>query len=656
MKFRIGHIFCGMGGKGLGAASAIARHAGLEATFETVGGIDFDALACKDFEMLLGAPALCADVHQLEPADMIAFFGETAPDVIMMSPPCKGFSGLLSAKRAAEPKYQKMNTLMERALFLCCSTWPTPPKLIFVENVPRIASRGKDMVRRCKAMGSAHGYAVADGTHDCGELGGLAQHRRRYFQLWRHRAQVAQFVYQPAKQRVRACGEVLGPLPMPGDVEAAGPMHAVPKLSWRNWLRLAMIPAGGDWRDLPGTLGDGEKRREKFRRAPVTAWDATAETVTGPGGSASAAVADPRVKLSASDGRHWNKYAVHGWDDPALTVTGTDSRVGSGAPSVADPRVGELVGLGCAPRAGTYGVASFGQPADTVTGSLAIDNGPAAIADPRFGNVDRITEWSTPVGTITRSPAPSSGGAAVADPRGAQWFPNVYRVGEWDKAAGTVTGSGKPSSGQFSVADPRWGGGRLGVIDWSDPTGTIAGESLPNNGAFSVADPRFAEGKKKNWQQVAGVTPWTESAPTVTGGAKIHTGAFQVADPRIATSPTGRYRVMTLTEALALDLNPDRPPPWIPIIVAADGTWHRPLTTLELAVLQSFPAVWRGKPLVLAGSGHTRWREAIGNAVPPAAAEKIAEQLARALLLSAVGTFTLDNNEIWVAPMGAMVA
>lgn len=518
--YRIGHIFCGLGGKALGAQAAIAQHADTEATFETIGGIDFDPLACKDFTMLTGGPSLCADLHDLEPADLIAFFGATAPDVIMMSPPCKGFSGLLSAKRAAEPHYQHMNTLMERALFLVCSTWPIPPALVFVENVPRIASRGKAMVRRCIAMGEAHGYAVAEGTHDCGELGGLAQHRRRYFQLWRLRALMSQFVYQPPKLRVRACGEVLGPMPMPGDVETGGPMHSVPKLSWRNWLRLAMIPAGGDWRDLPGTLAEGEARRAKFRRAPVTSWDATAETVTGPGGSASASVADPRVSLPASAGRHWNKYAVHEWEAPALTVTGTDTRVGSGAPS---------------------------------------------IADPRFGNVDRVTDWAEPVGTITRSPAPSSGGGAVAD--------------------------------------PRWGG----------------------------------------------VTAWTATAPTVTSGAKIHSGAFQVADPR-TWPPNTRYRVMTLAEALALDLNPDRPPGFIPIIVAEDGSWHRPLTTLELAALQSIPTVFNGKPLVLAGSSHTRWREGIGNAVPPKAAEAIANQLLSALLLSSLGTFTLNNNEIWVRP------
>src|SRR5262245_46043094 len=146
--FTVGHIFCGIGGKALGAAAARAAFGDASARFVTLGGIDVDPLACRDFEMLAGAPALCRDVHGLEPADLRRFFGRCAPDLIMMSPPCKGFSGLLSAKRAAEPKYQRMNALMERALFLIAATWKTPPKLVFVENVPRIASRGRDTVRR----------------------------------------------------------------------------------------------------------------------------------------------------------------------------------------------------------------------------------------------------------------------------------------------------------------------------------------------------------------------------------------------------------------------------------------------------------------------------------------------------------------------------
>lgn len=587
MKFRILHFFAGIGGSALGAGAASARLGDHEATFETIGGIELDAAACRDFERLTGAPALCVDVHELEPAELRRFCGRARPDAVMLSPPCKGFSGLLSAKRAAEPHYQRMNTLMLRALFLIAETWPDRPPLIFVENVPRIGSRGKDIVRQSIALLESAGYAVATGSHDCGELGGLAQHRRRWFLLARHLRELPQIVYQPAKLRVRACGEVIGPLPMPGDVGLGGPMHSVPRLSWRNWVRLALIPAGGDWRDLPGVLADGERRREKFRRAPVTAWDATAETVTGPGGSASAAVADPRFT---------NIMQVAAWDDPARTVIGA-SRVGSGAPSVADPRLAEVLGLG-----------------------------------------DNEARHRHKLGVLG-----------------------------WDQTARTVTSTPTVGGGAPAVADPRWGGGRLGVTPWDEAAGTVAGESLPNNGRYSVADPRFDEGRRKNWQRVAGVTPWDAAAPTVTSGAKIHAGAFQVADPRLGCAPrAGAYRVLrwdeaaaTITGSIAIDngaaavadprLDPDKPPPFTPVIVAADGTWHRPLTTLELAALQGFPVTIGGAPLVLDGTSHTRWREAIGNAVPPPAAHAIGEQLLRALLIAKLGAFALDGqHEVWV--------
>lgn len=707
--FTVGHIFCGIGGKALGAAAAVAAFGDATARFETVGGIDVDPLACRDFEALTGAPALCADVHELQPADLRRFFGRRAPDLIMMSPPCKGFSGLLSAKLAATERYQRMNTLMERALFLMCSTWKVGPKLAFVENVPRIQSRGRDTIRRCVEMGRAHGYSIAEGTHDCGELGGLAQHRRRYFHLWRHRGQLPQVVYEPGKLRVRACGEVLGPLPMPGDTVAGGPMHKVPNLSWRNWVRLALIPAGGDWRDLPGALADGEQRREKFRRAPVTSWQAPAETVTGPGGSQAANVADQRFGHvdrvtpwdepagtvtrspapssgggAVADPRDWfsNVLRVGEWSEPSGVVTGA-ARVSGGAIAVADPRLADQLKLGDNPGRhwNKFAVVGWDDPAHTVTGTdTRVGSGAPSVADPRWGVAEPVTGESPPCepGCWCHGPLANALDLGENDAR----HKNKFGVRGWDQSAHTVTSTTNPGGGAMSVADPRWGGGRLGVTPWSTPSGTVAGESLPNNGRFSVADPR------PPWQHVAGVTPWTEPAPVVTGGAKIHAGAFQVADPRVQewlsraevldwlafgkTMRAGLYGVLSWQEAsdtiagnFTIDngraavadprLDPNRPPPFTPIIVAADGTWHRPLTTLELAALQGFPTTIDGKPLVLAGNSHTRWRERIGNAVPPPAARAIGEQLLRALLIAKLGAFALGSTPVWVAPSARAV-
>jgi hypothetical protein len=96
-----------------------------------------------------------------------------------------------------------------------------------------------------------------------------------------------------------------------------------------------------------------------------------------------------------------------------------------------------------------------------------------------------------------------------------------------------------------------------------------------------------------------------------------------------------------------------KPPPAVPVIIAADGTWHRPLTTLELAVLQGFPAVWKGAPLQLAGTSSSAWRERIGNAVPPPAAQAIGERMLVTLLQADLEAFVLDGgSSVWVEPDG----
>lgn len=86
-------------------------------------------------------------------------------------------------------------------------------------------------------------------THDCGELGGLAQSRKRFLLVARHMEKVPPFLYEPEKRSLRAVGDILGRMPLPGDLRA-GPMHRVPSLQWKTWVRLAFVEAGSDWRSL----------------------------------------------------------------------------------------------------------------------------------------------------------------------------------------------------------------------------------------------------------------------------------------------------------------------------------------------------------------------------------------------------------------------
>jgi site-specific DNA-cytosine methylase len=769
MKTRVYRALFPFGGAGAGALGflqARMKVMGVEARFKSIGGIDFDAEACKDFRYLTRSPAWCTDIGRLTAADILRRYGMVAPDVVFMSPPCKGASGLLSEAKSKTAKYSEMNELALAWTRLMLGAWADrPPRLVILENVPRLKKRAAPMLKKLRALLKAAGYVLTDGYHDCGELGGLAQHRRRYLLVARHAKQVPPLLYQPPKRRVRACGEVLEQLPMPGD-PAAGPMHKMPNISWLNWVRLALIPAGGDWRDLPGVIAEGEERRSKFKRHRVERYDAPTGTVGGSGSNAVANVADPRPGIALGDNpsRHWNKYAVNDWNDPAHTVTGA-VQPGSGGPAVADPRAGGFghcdrvtgwdeatgtVTTSPAPSSGAIAVADprwgggrlgvlpMDAPAGTISGESLPTNGPFSVADnrvagpgdPRAGawfrgrygvqdwkdpsktvtagnhcdgadfvadprlslnlgpdthtNVYRVGDWNDPAGAVTGATRPGAGAAAVADPRG--WFHNVLKVVPFDEPAGTVTGQGRPTCGGLNVSDPRgpsWGGGRLGVKAFDDPGATVTGNARPSTGAFSVADPMLrpkaafdhaygvlradevsptVAGKSlpgqgaysiadARWDGsvalgceprngVLGVIPWTEAMKTVTGNARVDNGAFAVCDPRIPDAPP----LMVIRDVR-------KPPPAVPIILAEDGTWHRPLTTLELAALQGFPLTVRGKPLKLSGTSSSAWRERIGNAVPPPAARAIAERMLTALLQADLEAFVLTGDgDVWVAP------
>ena len=148
---------------------------------------------------------------------------------------CKGFSGLLSEKQAKQARYRKLNKLVLDWVRLMLEAWPQPPRLFLLENVPRIAGpRGKRFLAAVRARLRRAGYVFHQGTHDAGELGGLAQRRQRFLLVARHPGRCAPLLYQPPKKRVRGCGEVLEALPLPGD---GGANASAPSwddaLSWR---------------------------------------------------------------------------------------------------------------------------------------------------------------------------------------------------------------------------------------------------------------------------------------------------------------------------------------------------------------------------------------------------------------------------------------
>lgn len=461
------HLFGGSGAGAAGFSDAAPSIGTIKGRMVLLGGIDVDPLACADFKMLTGVEEACVDLFSLQ--QYVAWHGcmppegwreATAdtvraaaqwqnPDIVFLSAPCKGFSGLQSPTRAATPKYVALNELTERGVWLMLEAFADDlPGLIVFENVPRIATRGRHLLDRIISMLRHYGYAVAETTHDCGELGdGLAQSRRRYLMVARLVHKVPPFLYEPPKRPLRSVGEVLGHMPQPGD-PLAGPMHRVPSLQWKTWVRLAFVEAGSDWRSL---------NRLKVENGHLSDYLIVPQMRDG-----AELVADPRFAPSAA------------WKD------------------------GQALG-----------VRRWGESTGTVAGQQGPLQGAYSVADPRHGGPDkhsneyRIVAWEGAARAVTSA---HGSGQAVADPRGgddAALLHGKWHVTPWVGSSRAVIAGSTSGEGAVAVADPRPNmqrgpgdnyvtGGHYGVVSYNAPAGAVSASACHDNGPWSVADPKAA--------------------------------------------------------------------------------------------------------------------------------------------------------------------
>ncbi len=672
VEIRVFHFFCGLGGGAKGFNRGAARIGTMRAKFRCLGGIDVDPASIRDFERLAGVRGTVLDLFSLEQyqafhgkmppsgwreagiADIHRAAGDERPHIVFLSAPCKGFSGLLSETASKTAKYQALNGLTLRGVFLMLEAWKNdPPELIVFENVPRIAKRGRRLLDQIVALLRAYGYAVAETTHDCGVIGGLGQSRKRFLLVARHMEKVPPFLYEPPKHRLKGVGEVIGRFPVPGG-GVGGPMHRVPSLQWKTWVRLAFVEAGSDWRSLnklrveDGQLVDfGLLPETEWQRGVlgVRPWDEPSGVVTGRGSPTTGtfAVADPRY-----EGLEYSQYGVRRWDETMGAVINVKAP-GQGTFAVADPRTGGTE----ATHTNKFAVGDWDEAAGAVIGTnRGPGSGAACVADPRieggprFNSTYRIVPFDKHAPAVA-GPGGPAGGLAVADPRQPQrddYKQTKYRVTHMEEPAGAVIAASTTGNGAFAIADPRPGYGPsthhniMQVHDWVDSAKTVTGGTHPAGGALSVADPR-PRGLNANRDAYMtgghyGVQAWGGTSGAVPGFGKYDRGPWSVADPREdqwSQLPAGDERLVTIIRAL-------------------DGTWHRPFTTLELAALQGL--VDPEEHLELDGLSDSAWRERIGNAVPPPAAEAIAGVMGRTLLLAWSGeTFMLSSEPIWVQPI-----
>lgn len=695
--------FAGIGGGAIGfqQASAALEKFGLKGRFRVVGAFDFDAGAAADFERLTGVPCEVVDVRELT-VKRLRELCPRRPDVVFGSAPCKGASPLLGNELAETEKYQEMNELMLIWTRLMLAAWgDDPPLLVINENVPRLASRAKDTVKEVVKLHQKHGYVVHAGSHDCGEVGGLAQHRVRFLLVARLARKVTSFLYQPPKQRVRGCGEVIGPLPLPSD-PAGGDMHILTDICVTNWIRLALIPPGGDWRDIEGALAAHEARNAHWSRYHTARFDLATPVVAGSGSNGAFGVGDERVSPWSATGfvactipgltderpldvrlpvdAYPLMYGVRAWPQASVTITGKASPT-CGAFTLADPRMET-------PAFRTVlGVVAWTEPSHTLTSRLGPSNG-------TFRGAYGVLRLDDAAGAVTSAEGPSIGRFAVADERAhayhftnelmlaAWWRPSrtflSYGVLAFSTATGAITGNHAPGGGSFSVVDVRLtcevreNSGAYGVLLPARPAYTVTAWGDINNGRFAYADPRdlgAVEGRRDVAVILVGMREL--DAPTVAPVAP--TKGRRRKAPRRVAAPCGRVRRRggrgALFEGVALVADPrvprnpeiavrfwatrlDQPPIFVPVLATSSGYWHRPLTVWERFALQGFPLYdGNGRAIVLSGENISDWSERIGNAVPPPTAKAVAEQMLLTLLHAEAGVFVLSSGGgAWVQP------
>ena len=114
------HLACGIGGMALGFNAGQARVGTATARMRCIGGVDVDPKAIEAFTRLVGVKGTVLDLFNRQqytdfhgrppPEDWREATAEDLrraahyerPHILAWSPPCKGFSGLLSGKKAGE--------------------------------------------------------------------------------------------------------------------------------------------------------------------------------------------------------------------------------------------------------------------------------------------------------------------------------------------------------------------------------------------------------------------------------------------------------------------------------------------------------------------------------------------------------------------------
>lgn len=232
-------LFSGAGGLSLGLTAA---------GFDVVAAVDNWQLAVDTYTKNLPHPAICGDVASLSGAAIceMASIGRGEVDLLAGGPPCQGFS----VQRIGSD-YDPRNALVLDFARLIVEI---EPRAFLMENVPGLlGKRGVEVLAAFKAKVKAAGYLVDIQRVNAADYGVPQNRRRVVVSGFRDTVDVVEL--EPKKVAAHSTvWDAIGDLPAaapPGTEGPSDPLHTESNMSPLNRARLALIPPGGGFEDLP---------------------------------------------------------------------------------------------------------------------------------------------------------------------------------------------------------------------------------------------------------------------------------------------------------------------------------------------------------------------------------------------------------------------
>lgn len=269
-------LFAGCGGLSKGF---------MDAGFEIIVGVDNDQAALNTFaKNHNGAIALNADLSKQETFDeIVQIAGDKSIDVIIAGPPCQGFS-LTGPRNFDDPRNKLYLAVLEMVK-------QYQPKGFIIENVPGMATMydgqvKEEVLRRFRNMGYNVECKIL-----CAADYGVPQVRKRLIYMG-VRNDIGKPVFpEPilTSDKYITCREALDDLPSREaelgqelDEYTAEPCTEYQRLMRGNCMVLsnhvatahkqfvkdtiALVPEGGNWKDLPKGVGESRKFHEAWTR------------------------------------------------------------------------------------------------------------------------------------------------------------------------------------------------------------------------------------------------------------------------------------------------------------------------------------------------------------------------------------------------------